>query len=231
MVDSAFIGISILTVGSALFAIESREIIYGAIALAISMLGIAGFFILLDSHFVAMFQIAVYVGAVAVLVIFIVMLVRTEALFSTTEDHGRKIAGLIFSLLMMIGIGIVLFSSEFSKVEFNPVVDKIVNKIGNEMLTYYSPVFILLGLTLAGSIIGALSLARREDDNDDSYDKKDETKNYATRTIDQDSNYSFEEREKVQKDDKKYDTEKKNIFGKTSQKASRVMRLGRFKIR
>ena len=41
--------------------------------------------------------------------------------------------------------------------------EKIVNKIGNEMLTYYSPVFILLGLTLAGSIIGALSLARRED--------------------------------------------------------------------
>jgi hypothetical protein len=41
--------------------------------------------------------------------------------------------------------------------------DKIVNKIGNEMLTYYSPVFILLALTLAGAIIGALSLARRED--------------------------------------------------------------------
>ena len=41
--------------------------------------------------------------------------------------------------------------------------EKIVNKIGNEMLTYYSPVFILLALTLAGSIIAALSLARRED--------------------------------------------------------------------
>src|SRR3546814_11664694 len=48
--------------------------LYGAIALAISMLGIAGFFLLLDSPFVAMFQITVYVGAVAVLVIFTVML-------------------------------------------------------------------------------------------------------------------------------------------------------------
>lgn len=167
MVDSIFIGLSVLTIGSALFALESREIIYGAISLAISMLGIAGFFILLDSPFVAMFQIAVYVGAVAVLVIFIVMLVRTQALFSSTEDRGRKIAGLIFSVLMMIGIGIVLLSSEFSKVESNPLVDEMVNKIGNEMLTYYSPAFILLALTLAASIIGALSLARREDQNSD----------------------------------------------------------------
>jgi NADH:ubiquinone oxidoreductase subunit 6 (subunit J) len=163
MADAAFIGLSVLTVGSAIFALESREIIYGAIGLAVSMLGIAGFFILLDSPFVAMFQIAVYVGAVAVLVIFIVMLVRTEALFTATEDRGRRIAGLIFSLLMMVGIGVLLFSSIFSTAEFSPLMEKIVTKIGNEMLTYYSPVFILLGLTLAGAIIGALTLARRED--------------------------------------------------------------------
>lgn len=163
MVDVAFIGLSVLTVGSALFALESREIIYGAISLAISMLGIAGFFILLDSPFVAMFQITVYVGAVAVLVIFIVMLVRTQSLFTAKEDRGRQIAGLIFSLLMMVGIGVILFSSEFSKAEFSPLMENIVNKIGNEMLTYYSLPFILLGLTLAGSIIGALSLARKED--------------------------------------------------------------------
>jgi NADH:ubiquinone oxidoreductase subunit 6 (subunit J) len=164
MADVAFIGLSILTVGSAIFALESREIIYGAIALAISMLGIAGFFILLDSPFVAMFQISVYVGAVAVLVIFIVMLVRTESLFSGDEDNrGRQIAGLIFSLLAMAGIGVLLFSSLFSNAELKPSIENIVNKIGNGMLTYYSPVFILLGLTLAGSIIGALSLARREE--------------------------------------------------------------------
>ena len=163
MVDAAFIGLSVLTVGSALFALESREIIYGAISLAISLLGIAGFFILLDSPFVAMFQIAVYVGAVAVLVIFIVMLVRTQSLFTVNEDRGRRIAGLIFSLLMMVGIGVVIFSSEFSKAEFNPLMEKIVHKIGNEMLMYYSLPFVLLGLTLAGAIIGALSLARRVD--------------------------------------------------------------------
>src|SRR5918994_7772879 len=105
MADLVFIAIAIMTIGSAIVALESRELVYGAIALAISMLGIAGFFLILDSPFVAMFQITVYVGAVAVLVIFTVMLVRTQALFSIKDDKGRKVGGIILMLLIMGGIG------------------------------------------------------------------------------------------------------------------------------
>src|SRR5574342_114310 len=164
MVDSIFIGLSVLTIGSALFALESREIVYGAISLAISMLGIAGFFILLDSPFVAMFQITVYVGAVAVLVIFTVMLVRTQDLFTTKDDKGRKAGGIILMLLTMGGIGAIFLASGisnpmFGNLDSEPI--KIV-EIGKSMLTYYSPALIVLGLTLAGAVIGALALARRE---------------------------------------------------------------------
>jgi NADH-quinone oxidoreductase subunit J len=223
MVDTIFIGLSVLTIGSALFALESREIVYGAISLAISMLGIAGFFILLDSLFVAMFQITVYVGAVAVLVIFIVMLVRTQALFSSTEDRGRKIAGLIFSVLMMIGIGIVLLSSEFSKVESKPLVDEMIHKIGNEMLTYYSPAFILLALTLAGSIIGALSLARREDQNSDTdNDFPTEESLKFSDSAEGYENSRMTENSYIAQDD---------FLGKKPQKKSSFTKLGRFKIK
>ena len=90
MADPVFIGVAVLTVSSAIVSLESRELIYGAIALAVSMMGIAGFFLLLDSPFVAMFQIAVYVGAVAVLVIFTVMLVRTQVslVLKKTKDEN-----------------------------------------------------------------------------------------------------------------------------------------------
>src|ERR671938_1273635 len=118
MADPVFIGIAALTIGSAIISLESRELIYGAIALAISMLGIAGFFILLDSPFVAMFQITVYVGAVAVLVIFTVMLVRTQALFSTIEDRGRKLAGIIFMLIFIGGVGSLLLLSGINNPTF-----------------------------------------------------------------------------------------------------------------
>ncbi|MGI0019288.1 MAG: NADH-quinone oxidoreductase subunit J family protein [Nitrososphaera sp.] len=163
MVDPIFVGLAVLTVGSAIIALETRELIYGAIGLAISMLGIAGFFLLLDAPFVAMFQIAVYVGAVAVLIIFTVMLVRTQALFSIKEDKGRKAGGIVLMLFMMVGAGVVLLASGLNSSDSftAPAIDFVA--IGEEMLTYYSPVLIVLGLTLAGSIIAALALARRED--------------------------------------------------------------------
>src|ERR671917_2461184 len=164
MADAAFYGIATLTIGSAIVALESRELIYGAIALAISMLGIAGFFILLDSPFVAMFQITVYVGAVAVLVIFTVMLVRTQALFTTKEDKKRKGAGIALMLIIMSSLGALLLASglngQFGQFNTSPAID--FTEIGEMMLTYYAPVLIIMGLTLAGSVIAALALARRE---------------------------------------------------------------------
>jgi NADH:ubiquinone oxidoreductase subunit 6 (subunit J) len=165
MADAVFFGVAILTIGSAIISLESKELIYGAIALAISMLGIAGFFLLLDAPFVAMFQIAVYVGAVAVLVIFAVMLVRTQELFTAKEDRGRKAAGILLMLITMGSIGAIFIASGVKDPTFgNPNTTPVdITEIGKTMLTYYSPALIVLGFTLAGAVIGALALARRED--------------------------------------------------------------------
>ena len=164
MVDAVFVAVAVLTVGAAIVALETRELIYGAIALAISMMGIAGFFILLDAPFVAMFQIAVYVGAVAVLIIFTVMLVNTQALFTNKDDRGRKGAGIVLMLVIIAGLGMILILSGLNKHQPGmdmPAID--FKEIGKLMLTYYSPVLVIMGLVLAGSIIGALALARREE--------------------------------------------------------------------
>jgi NADH-quinone oxidoreductase subunit J len=165
MADPIFIAVAVLTVGTAIIALEVRELIYGAIALAISMLGIAGFFLLLDAPFVAMFQIAVYVGAVAVLVIFTVMLVRTQALFTTKEDKKRKGAGIALMLILMVSIGAMMITSglngRFTGFDKPQTVD--FKQIGQLMVTYYAPALIMMGLVLAGSVIAALALARREE--------------------------------------------------------------------
>jgi NADH:ubiquinone oxidoreductase subunit 6 (subunit J) len=161
MADPIFIAVAVLTVGTAIIALEARELIYGAIALAISMLGIAGFFLLLDAPFVAMFQILVYVGAVAVLIIFTVMLVRTQALFTTKEDKKRKGAGIALMLIIMSSLGALLITSglngQFGDFNTSPAID--FTEIGEMMVTYYAPALILLGLTLAGSVIAAHALA------------------------------------------------------------------------
>jgi NADH-quinone oxidoreductase subunit J len=164
MVDGIFVGLSILTVGSAIITLESREILYGGIALAVSMLGIAGYFIILDAPFVAMFQIAVYVGAVAVLIIFTVMLVRSPNTVTKRETIRKKITGILLSLGFLVLFGALIENSVITQLSFGNAVNIVdIKEIGKELLTYYSPVLIVLALTLAGSIVGALALARRED--------------------------------------------------------------------
>ena len=93
MADAAFLALTVITIGSAIAALELRSLIYGSIALMGTLGGIAGFFFLLDSPFVALFQLAVYVGSIAVLILFTVMLVKRELIFKKIEDRRRKFAG------------------------------------------------------------------------------------------------------------------------------------------
>ena len=162
MVDATFLALSVLTIGSAIAALELRSLIYGSISLMITLGGIAGFFFLLDSPFVALFQIAVYVGSIAVLILFTVMLVRRELIFTKIEDPKRKWAGLGLMLIVMVALGAVILDSGIKTITTDePPVD--FRDIGEDFVTYYWPALIVMALILASAVTGALVLARRED--------------------------------------------------------------------
>ncbi len=162
MADALFLGIAVLTIGGAIAALELRSLIYGSIALMGMLGGIAGFFVMLDSPFVAMFQIAVYVGSIAVLILFTVMLVKRELIFKKIEDPRRKFAGIGLMLITMVAVGAVILDSGIHTITTgeDPVDFR---DIGADFLTYYWPALILMAFILAGSVMGALVLARRED--------------------------------------------------------------------
>ena len=162
MADAIFLALSVITIGSAIASLELRSLIYGSISLMGTLGGIAGFFLLLDSPFVAMFQLAVYVGSIAVLILFTVMLVKRELIFKKIEDKRRKFAGIGLMLVFMISLGSVIMDSGIRTITTDePAVD--FRDIGEDFLTYYWPALILMALILAGSVTGALVLARRED--------------------------------------------------------------------
>ncbi len=166
MADIAFLALTVITIGSAIAALELRSLIYGSIALMGTLGGIAGFFLLLDAPFVALFQLAVYVGSIAVLILFTVMLVKRELIFKKIEDKRRKFAGLGLMLVMMVALGAVFIDSGIKTITTDEdAVD--FRDIGTDFVTYYWPALILMGLILAGSVTGALVLARREDVEND----------------------------------------------------------------
>ncbi|MFN4336061.1 MAG: NADH-quinone oxidoreductase subunit J [Candidatus Nitrosocaldus sp.] len=161
MSDPYFITVSVITIASAIIALEFKELIYGAIALAVTLLGIAMFFVLLDATFVAMFQITVYVGAVVVLIIFTIMLVRREAWLRLDEGGRRRVMGTVIALAVIGLLGALLASSSIARWQASESTPTLM-QIGEEMLTYYSPAFIALAFTLAASVVGALILAKVE---------------------------------------------------------------------
>ncbi len=153
-----------LTIGSAVAALELRSLIYGSIALMGTLGGVAGFFLLLDSPFVAMFQIAVYVGSIAVLILFTVMLVRRELIFKKVEDPRRKMAGIGLMLVLMVGLGAVILESGVRQISTDePPVD--FRDIGADFVVHYWPALVAMALILSASVTGALVLARREEEN------------------------------------------------------------------
>ncbi|MBI2937805.1 MAG: NADH-quinone oxidoreductase subunit J [Thaumarchaeota archaeon] len=158
MPELAFVALTVLAVTTAIFALESKEVVYGAISLAIMLLSMAGFFILLDAPFVAMFQVIVYVGAVAVLIIFTVMLVREEKWLKVESGMLQRI-GVIGGLAVGVAFGLLMLNTTLGSVIASGEAASYA-QIGIVMINDYGAALEVLALLLAASLIGALMLAR-----------------------------------------------------------------------
>jgi len=97
--------IAALTVGGGLAAVLLRNLVHCALALTIAFAGLALLFLQLDAQFAGFVQILVYVGAVAILVVFAILLTRSsetpkaESVFSKTWAVGLVVAAAVFAVL------------------------------------------------------------------------------------------------------------------------------------
>jgi NADH:ubiquinone oxidoreductase subunit 6 (subunit J) len=73
-----FLIISLIMIVSALMVVKAKEVVHSAFYCIISMMSVAGFYVLLSAQFVAVVQILVYVGAIGVMILFAVMLTRRD---------------------------------------------------------------------------------------------------------------------------------------------------------
>jgi NADH:ubiquinone oxidoreductase subunit 6 (subunit J) len=158
--DIAFVVISALTIGSAIVALEARQVVYGAIALAFSFLGVAGLFIVLDATFVALFQVIVYIGAIAVLILFTVMLVTREVEPDVRREPVRPVGVVIAIVIALLVSGLAVFSNLSSTYASSSFNYSVVAAIGSSISTQYAIPLEVLALILGASIVGAITLAK-----------------------------------------------------------------------
>ncbi len=154
-----FLGILGITAAGAVIATSSKRLIRSVIGLALCFIGVAGIYFFLNSPFVALMQILIYVGAVCVTIIFAIMLAESD------EDHklpkGNAFVGplgLLVSGIMAWGLAALGMKTKWPeavKVNQGTVAD-----LGQSLLTTYSMVFELISVVLLVAIVGSLVLAR-----------------------------------------------------------------------
>ena len=95
----AFIAIAILTLAAALAAAALPKLIHAALSFALAFVGIAAFFFLLGAEFVGLVQVFVYIGAVAVLIVFTILLTRRDV----GAQHVQRVHVLVVSPGVVLG--------------------------------------------------------------------------------------------------------------------------------
>jgi len=114
MPELIFLLFTLLTLGSAVAILLTRNVMYAAFFLLLTLLGVAGLFVLAGADFLAVAQIMIYVGGVLVLIMFGVMLTQNKSAQPVEASKPNYILTGNRSWIVAIGVAIGLFSVLYS---------------------------------------------------------------------------------------------------------------------
>ncbi|MBA2623610.1 MAG: NADH-quinone oxidoreductase subunit J [Chthoniobacterales bacterium] len=157
MSPAAFLIIAIITLAGALAAATLPKLIHAALCLVVAFLGIAAIYFLLGAEFVGLVQVFVYVGAVAVLIVFTILLTRREE----EEAVGFSWGGVGISFAVFAGLMWAIVRTALPSTEGGVEV-LTVKRIGEVLMADYVWPLQCVGLLLTAALIGALVLVMEE---------------------------------------------------------------------
>ncbi len=162
--------IGIIVVISALCVVFLERPIHNVLFMIVTMIGLAGLFILLRAEFIAMVQLIVYAGAVMVLFLFVIMLLNLEQIRLPEDPSAyRRWIGVGFAALLLLVVAPFVLVFKAGKVgtlmlEKAPEVSN-TEVLGRELFTTYLLPFEIASVLLLAAIIGAVVLAKRRTDD------------------------------------------------------------------
>lgn len=177
MIDIVFFGFAALTLFSALAVLLTQNVLYAAFCLLLTLLGVAGLFVLAGADFLAVAQIMIYVGGVLVLVIFGVMLTHSSEGTASgpsqeSAQRSNAVLGLNRSWVVALLVAGTLFWALYSvltRVSFallnrpqsqtSAFPRTTVDTIGKQLMTEYVVPFEIAGVLLLAALVGAAYLS------------------------------------------------------------------------
>jgi NADH:ubiquinone oxidoreductase subunit 6 (subunit J) len=158
MNSAAFILIAAFTLVAALAAATLPTLMHAALSFALAFVGVAAFFFLLGAEFVGLVQVFVYIGAVAVLIVFTILLTRRD-----TETSPRfNFSGAVVAIAVFGGLTWAILKTPSVSTTAPQVEPLTVRQIGEALMINYVWPLQCVGLVLTAALIGALILVMEE---------------------------------------------------------------------
>jgi NADH-quinone oxidoreductase subunit J len=153
---------AILTVAGAVAAMSLRNLIHSVLALTLAFAGLAAVYLQLGAQFIGLAQILVYIGAVAILIVFAILLTRDagaspQSIVSSSWIESGTVALVIFCVLAW-----AIHHSAASRPAVLPQPEASMQQIGNALMLRFALPLEVVGVLLTVALIGAVTLAMRE---------------------------------------------------------------------
>jgi len=159
----AFFILSVCAIVGAVLAINFTKVVHTTLSIAFTFISLAGLYVVLEAEFLAFVQVLLYVGAITILMIFGIMMTKHDG-------EGREPARPFLETLAAIGciclFGILFFGIRNATFQVPTALASEDNtrEIGILMFTQYAIPFELTSVLLTVAFIGAIALAKREED-------------------------------------------------------------------
>jgi len=165
LIAASFYLLAVVAVLAAFMVVASRNPVHSVMFLILTFFSAAGLFILMGAEFIALLLVMVYVGAVAVLFLFVVMMLDVDFVELKQGFLSYLPIGVIVALILlteMILVGAAYFTGETRTVVVQDTELSNLEQFGAVLYTQYAGVFEAAGFVLLVAMIGAIVLTLRE---------------------------------------------------------------------
>ncbi len=157
-----FVILALVTVAGSIAALSFRNLVHCALSLTVALAGLAALYLQLGSQFIGFAQILVYVGAVAILIVFAILLTRgsedsEQSIVSSSWGWGIAVAAAVFVVLAGTFLRSSLSHQTLAEKSEVPI-----QRLGEQLMTKYLLPLEVIGLLLTAALIGAVIIAMQE---------------------------------------------------------------------
>ena len=147
-----------ITLGGALGVVMARNIVYAALGLLASLIGVAGLFLLAFAEFLALVQILIYGGAIVVVILFTLMLTRIEDFERLSDNVQWPVAAIVGAAVFGLLAASVMLTSVRTVPREQGVVEFV--SLGRTLFVDWAVPFEVASLVLLVALIGAVVMVR-----------------------------------------------------------------------